>query len=402
MRSHYDSTALSHHDVTLATHNRSGLNTYKPLTEAVQSLPLMLLLFRFLIAVIALSASFVVHAQRIIIGQSLDLSGASSVGKDFSSGIRTYIDWVNSRGGIRGKRIELVQLDDAGNAATAVANITRLMAENEIDALLGPTSSEALLAITSSKVFVDASAPMIGGSVGTHSNRESNRVFRVRATTSAEVAKGLGHLMMLAPNAPMLIKANGSDSDAIAVDVAKELVRYKVSSFVRMTDAEFERAPLSKSPPGSVIVTGDAISLAAVVKRIRQQYGLIPILGFSSVDHRTLIDLSGKAAAGIILTQVMPSPTKTSHPYQREHQQLMKQFRDEPPTLHTLEGYVTARTLVAALERIDGDVTAPKVLAALRTLQNIDLGELRINLRDGSTNAFVDITAVSNAGQLLH
>jgi branched-chain amino acid transport system substrate-binding protein len=189
---------------------------------------------------------------------------------------------------------------------------------------------------------------------------------------------------------------------AIAIDIGKELARYKITAFTQMTDTEFERAPSAKAAPHSIIVTGDAINLATVVKRVRQQYGLIPILGFSSVDHRTLIELSGKAATGVLLTQVMPSSTKTTHPYQRKHRQLMKQFRDEAPTLHTLEGYVTARTLVAALERVDGEVTAEKVLAALCTQQSIDLGELLVNVRSGVSNRFVDLTAASNSGQLLH
>ena len=51
----------------------------------------------------------------------------------------------------------------------------------------------------------------------------------------------------------------------------------------------------------------------------------------------------------MMITQTVPPPGKTIHPFQREHRNLMKRYRDEPPSQHTLEGYVVAKLLVAAL-----------------------------------------------------
>ena len=42
-----------------------------------------------------------VHGKDFVIGQSLDLSGLSNLGKDFSNGVRTYFDAINARGGVR-------------------------------------------------------------------------------------------------------------------------------------------------------------------------------------------------------------------------------------------------------------------------------------------------------------
>ena len=58
-------------------------------------------------------------AKDIVVAQTLDLSGLSNLGKDFSNGVRTYFDAVNARGGVRGRRIQFVQLDDSGHAADA-------------------------------------------------------------------------------------------------------------------------------------------------------------------------------------------------------------------------------------------------------------------------------------------
>jgi hypothetical protein len=98
----------------------------------------------------------------------------------------------------------------------------------------------------------------------------------------------------------------------------------------------------------------------------------------------------------------VPPPGKTIHPFQREHRAMMKQYRDEPPTQHTLEGYVVARLLVSALERVDGEPTAAKVSAALRDLPPIELGPMRVSGRTaGAVNRYVDMTAISSKGGLV-
>jgi ABC-type branched-subunit amino acid transport system substrate-binding protein len=154
---------------------------------------------------------------------------------------------------------------------------------------------------------------------------------------------------------------------------------------------------------GAVIMAGDALGVATTVKHARKIAPMAALLGFSTVDHRTLIEIAGPGARGMLITQVMPPPGKTIHAFQREHRAMMKLYRDEPPSQHTLEGYVVARTLVAALERVDGEPTAAKVGAALRSLPALDFGPMRVAPGRGaaSGNRYVDMTAISNRGGLL-
>lgn len=70
-------------------------------------------------------------AKDIVVAQTLDLSGLSNLGKDFSNGVRTYFDAVNARGGVRGRRIQFAQLDDSGRAADAAANVDKLLVESK-------------------------------------------------------------------------------------------------------------------------------------------------------------------------------------------------------------------------------------------------------------------------------
>ena len=61
------------------------------------------------------------------VGTSLPLSGgAATAGKGFEAGLKAAVAEVNSNGGINGRKVDLVVLDDGFEAARSVANIRRL------------------------------------------------------------------------------------------------------------------------------------------------------------------------------------------------------------------------------------------------------------------------------------
>jgi ABC-type branched-subunit amino acid transport system substrate-binding protein len=62
-------------------------------------------LFVSICLLLSLVASLPSASREIVIAQSLDLSGQTNLGKDYSNGLRTYFDAVNERGGVRGRRI---------------------------------------------------------------------------------------------------------------------------------------------------------------------------------------------------------------------------------------------------------------------------------------------------------
>ena len=133
-------------------------------------------------------------AKDIVVAQTLDLSGLSNLGKDFSNGVRTYFDAVNARGGVRGRRVQFVQLDDSGRAADAVANVDKLLQENEVDALIAPTSEETLIAAANAPRVRASGLMMVGAPTGTALERAgvAARVMPVRATYRDEARAARG------------------------------------------------------------------------------------------------------------------------------------------------------------------------------------------------------------------
>lgn len=345
-----------------------------------------------------------VVAKDIVVAQTLDLSGLSNLGKDFSNGVRTHFDSVNARGGVRGRRISFVQLDDSGRAADAAANVDKLLLENAVDAMIAPTSEETLLAAANAPRLRASSILLIGAPTGTDLERAgiAARVLPVRASYRDEARVLLDYLKTFSEGAVALVRGDGPDAQACALALRDEArARNLPLAFDGATQQWLLRTSRS-GPVGAVIVAGDALGVTPALQHARKIAPMATLLGFSIVDHRTLIEMAGASAKGMLITQAVPSPGKTIHPFQREHRGLMKLYRDEPPSQHTLEGYVVARLLVSALERVDGEPTASKVSAALRALPALEFGPMRVGGKDvGAANRYVDMTAISSKGGLV-
>lgn len=344
-------------------------------------------------------------ARDVLIGQTLDLSGASSLGKDFSSGLLTYFDAVNARGGVKGRKLRLIQLDNAGRAADAVTQIDKLTSEQDLDLLIGPTSDGTLRAIINAARLKGASLAIVGAPTGSLAEPSSDgpRVFSVRATYRDEARLLFDALNTFAGNRVALVVGDGPDSQGTALAVRAE-ARARGITLAFDGEASQWLKYSGKERLGAAILAGDAVGVAPGLQAARRDSPHIPVFGFSTVDHRTLQELAGTAARGVMLAQVMPPPGKTMYPFQREHRALMKQYRDEPPSQHTLEGYVVGRVIVAALERIEGEPNSSKVLAALRSLPTQEFGPLRVRLQmsnDEQRPRFVDLSAISSRGGLI-
>ena len=343
-------------------------------------------------------------AKDIVVAQTLDLSGLSNLGKDFSNGVRTYFDSVNARGGVRGRRIAFVQLDDSGRAADAAANVDKLLLENEVDAMIAPTSEETLLAAATASRLRASALLLIGAPTGTDLERAgiAARVLPVRASYRDEARVLLDYLKTFSEGAVALVRGDGPDADACLLALRDEARARNVPLAFDGSTQQWLLRTAKNGPVGAVIVAGDALGVTPALQHARKIAPLSALLGFSTVDHRTLIEMAGASAKGMMITQAVPPPGKTIHPFQREHRALMKQYRDEPPSQHTLEGYVVARLLVSALERVDGEPTAAKVSAALRVTPTLEFGPMRVGGKGvGSANRYVDMTAISSKGGLV-
>jgi branched-chain amino acid transport system substrate-binding protein len=361
----------------------------------------LLCAFAALLLLLALSAERV-SAREIVIAQSLDLSGQSNLGKDFSNGIRTYFDAVNARGGVRGRKINFLQLDDSGEPVQTIENLKRLSKDNEIDALIAPTTARSYLAAAAEIELSNKGLVLFGAPTGARLAAASPRELPIRASYADESRQLMSHIATMQIRTIALVVGDGEESEFAALAFREEAKRRNVALAFDGNNQRWSARTAANAPIEAVVITGDALGVVSALAHARSTARSANIFGFSTVDHRTLLEIGKQNAIGMVLSQAMPSADKNVFSFQREHRELMKKYRDEPPSLHTLEGYVVARVLVAALESISGEVTALRVSSALRTVRDIDLGPMSVSTRiPTSAVRFTNLSVVSRKGSLI-
>jgi len=102
-----------------------------------------------------------VSANQILIGQSASLTGtAAESGQQTRDGALAYFELVNRKGGVNGRKIKLLTLDDGGQTKRGEENTRKLIAEDKVFLLFGYTgrnTSEAALPI-----ITQANMPFFG------------------------------------------------------------------------------------------------------------------------------------------------------------------------------------------------------------------------------------------------
>ena len=144
---------------------------------------------------VAVADSLGVHTDKIVVGQSAAFDGpAKALGLGMRAGLQAAFHEVNEAGGVNGRKIELISLDDGYEPERAIANTRQLINEEEVFALIGAVgtpTSKAALPITQS-----AEVPFFGPFTGAGFLRDpsNTNVVNVRGTYDQETEAWIHHL----------------------------------------------------------------------------------------------------------------------------------------------------------------------------------------------------------------
>ena len=124
-----------------------------------------------------------------MIGQSAPLSGSNAAfGTDIRDGALAYFKSVNAKGGVDGRQIELVSLDDKNDRKLAGANAQKLLQENKVSALFGFAS--ATLSLDAMPLAEKADVLFFAPFSGANPVRKASPVvFTLRASYPEELEK---------------------------------------------------------------------------------------------------------------------------------------------------------------------------------------------------------------------
>lgn len=349
-----------------------------------------------------------VTATSIVIGQSAPLSGpAMELGTEMRAGALLYFDYINARGGVNGRTIDLRTLDDGYEPDRAVANTRRFLEKDDAFALFGYVGTPTTMAAM--PLFTQARVPLVGPFTGAEAFRKPvNRyIFNVRASYFQETDDLVELLTKISESRIAVFYQNDAYGKAGLEGVDRAMKKRKVEIIATATvernssDVAAAVATISKANPQAVIMIGAYKSCAAFIKAMKKAGVFAQYMNVSFVGARALAAELGAEGRGVGISQVVPFPWNGGVPVVREYQKLtVAKNGKENYSFTSLEGFIAAKVMVEGLRRAGREPTRERLISALESLNDYDVGGFSITYSptDHTGSKFVELTAIGKDG----
>ena len=352
-----------------------------------------------------------VGAAEIVIGQNITLQGGKNrYGVAALDGIKLHFDAVNATGGVHGRKLLLRTLDDENAAATAEANARKLLAEG---AFILFASQEGGPSTAVAKVAEELRVPFFGPMAGSPNLRRphSPMVFPVRAEHRDEFRALMAWGQRTGLKTVGLFHADSDVGRAHLENVRNAAAELGMSVALTLpfksdvSDAQLDAmaSRIADAPPDMIFNHGSAGVYGKLIAKARKTRIKTTFMSVNSGSTQLAADL-GPLAHGMVFAQVVPSPWERKHAISREFQEAMTKSRPGVALSYGgLEGYLTAKALVMALQASGKTLTRASFISTLER-SNFDLGGMSVRYsnqtHDGS--GFVDLSMYSRDDRFIH
>jgi len=362
------------------------------------------------LVLLAATAVFAQQGGTIRLGQTLPLSGPlTELGTEYRDGAQTYFKWINSKGGVHGRRIELLTLDDGYVVERTVENAKKLL-DQDVFAFFGMFGSANYAALI--PLINERGLPSIAPYTGADGLRAQNSptTFWLRASYGDETEKIVDQLTTLGINRIAVFYQDDAFGKAglagVEAALAKRRLKVLATGIYDKTKNDVGGAvkTIGAADPQAVVMISTYKPTAAFVKQMRLTGKLPQFFALSVVGVKALNAELGAESAGIAISQVVPFPDSATAPVVREMRQLPPEMQPAAGiTYTTLEGYIAAKVTVEALRRAGPNASREKFVAALESLKDYDVGGFPVNYAGGSHlgSRFAEVTIVNKSGRLM-
>jgi ABC-type branched-subunit amino acid transport system substrate-binding protein len=351
-----------------------------------------------------------VTADKVVLGQSVALTGpAAELGIQMRNGARAYFDHVNAQGGVHGRRIELITLDDGYEPARTVPNTKRLIEQDKVFALFGyvgtPTSAAAL------PVFTQAKVPFFGPFTGAELLRQPfNRyIFNVRASYYDETDAIVQQVVSIGGKSIAVFYQDDAYGLAglkgVEIAMGKRNLKINALGTVERNTLKVEGAvkAINAAKPDAVVMIGAYKACAEFIRQMKKAGSGATFYNVSFVGSKALADELGNDGTGVAISQVVPFPWGTAVPVVREYQQLSAKAGFKDYNFSAVEGFLAAKLFVEGLKRAGRELNREKFIDTLEKMGEVDLGGFYAGFspKSHSASKFVDLTIIGRDGKFL-
>ncbi len=350
-----------------------------------------------------------VYDDRIVFGQSAAFTGsAQELGSNMMLGIQAAFHEANVAGGVHGRRLELVSLDDGYEADRAFANTQQLVNVRRVFALIGavgtPTSRSAV------PIAVAEGVPFVAPFTGTQILRDAElgNVLNLRASYFQETEEMVARLIEdLGITRVAILYQNDSFGEAGLRGTRLALERRGLepvaSGYYKRNTSAVKTAVhgIVADDPEAIVVIGTYGAVAKTVTLARREIDPV-FMTTSFVGSNALAAELGPEADGVYVTQVVPLPEDDSLPVVAAYHAALGQYEPAAvPGFVSLEGYLAGRLAVVGLEMCGPNVRRDCFVSAIRNATLIDIDGFLVSYGPGDNQGSdaVFLTAVGRDGK---
>jgi ABC-type branched-subunit amino acid transport system substrate-binding protein len=351
-----------------------------------------------------------VTADEILIGHDVDVSGSIAVRmKTFTQAADAYIERVNQSGGVNGRKIRIVRMDNGNKPDRTKENVKAMVEQKSVFALWGMSGTGNVAAAL--PYLAEKGVPLISSTSGadpfylkTHAV-----LINVKAGYGDEIRRIVTHLKETYTSKVGIVYLDngfGRETLKTALEAARQNNVEVVASVPHkedMSDVVQAVAQVAKAAPPAVLV----LSLAGPAPRVIDEYlktgAPAQFFALSIVATDSLYKSLGDKARGVIVTQIVPFPWDRNIPVVREYQDLLKAKGVTEFSPAGMEGFISAKALVTGLQAAGKKPTREGLIQAFEGMRGHDLGGLKLAFSPTDHNGtdFVEITMIGRGGKLV-
>ncbi len=306
--------------------------------------------------VLCLSCGPKLNPNEFRIGEFGSLTGAQATfGISTEDGIQLAVDEVNAAGGVNGKTLKVVAVDDQGKPEEAAVAVTKLITEDKVQVVLGEVASS--LSLAAAPICQEHKIPMITpSSTNPKVTQVGNYVFRVCFIDpfQGQVMADFAMNNLKAKTAAVLRDQKSDYSMGLADFFIK---RFKEKGGTIVIDQSYvagdvdfksQLTTIREQKPDVIFVPGYYTEVGLIAQQTRELSIKAPLLGGDGWDSSKLYEIGGKALDGCYFSSHY-SPESTDPKVQDFVKKYQAKYGQVPDALATL-GYDATGVLVAALK----------------------------------------------------
>ncbi len=346
----------------------------------------------------------------IKIGQSCQLTGPlAALSSEVRQGAKLYFDHVNANGGVFGRKVKVIALDDAYDPKKSEENTRTLVEKEKVLALFQFAGTPPALAAL--PVVEEFGVPFIAPFTGSDVLRSkfSRYVFNIKAGYGTELSAMVKQLAVVGITQVAVVYLNNPFGKGGLASVEESAKSYGVT-LVAQSPIEVDGSKMdlvvstiSKASPQAIIVVSAGKPSVNFVDAYQRAGHRSTFYMLSVISNSQLVSALGDRARGIVISQVVPSPWNKGIIVSAEFQTLASKQGIREYTFSQMEGFLSAKFLVEGLKRAGNKPTRESLIRGLETMKSVDLGGYGVELSatQHSSGRFVELMILGRDGKFM-